>query len=367
MHPGIRRALTWAAVLGLGVAIGLALDDVRGWLTDAGPRPVTARGPLTPDEQATIDLFSRVSGSVVSITTRNGEEAYAAFDRARGTGSGIVWSRDGHIVTNYHVVAEAGAVRVTLEDQSTWSAKVIGQAPEVDLAVLEIGADSGALLPIDIGHSHDLQVGQRVLAIGNPFGLDHSLTVGVVSALDRTIRSLTGREIPGVIQTDAAINPGNSGGPLLDSAGRLVGVNTAIKSRSGAAAGIGFAVPVDTVNRVVPQLIEYGRLVRPRLGLRIAHDAMGRRLGVAGLLVLTVDPAGAAGRAGIVGTGRDGQGRMVLGDVLVALGPHPLQKSDDLLYALEKFDPGEEVELTIRRGGRAMMARVMLDPPVAAR
>ncbi len=361
----IALAVGGAALLALGVVLGAHLDDLGG-----GPRRVTPRGPLSADEQATIELFRRASSSVVSITTLSGRQSYAAFDRGalpRGTGSGFVWDRAGHVVTNHHVIAGARDVRVTLEDQSTWAAALIGLAPEVDLAVLRIEAGRGALVPIDVGHSHDLQVGQRVLAIGNPFGLDHSLTVGVVSALDRTIRSLTGREIPGVIQTDASINPGNSGGPLLDSGGRLVGVNTAIKSPSGTSAGIGFAVPVDTVNRVVPQLIEYGRMVRPRIGLRIAHDAMARRLGVTGLLVLTVDPAGAAARAGIIGTGRDGQGRMVLGDVLVALEAHPLQKSDDLLFALEKHDPGDEVELTVRRGGRLMVARITLDPPEAAR
>lgn len=369
LGPETRRVAALAVVLGVGIAIGLALDGLRARFGDPGPRAVTPRGPLTPDEKATIELFSRVSASVVSVTTLAETRSYAAFDRAlpRGAGSGFVWDDQGHIVTNFHVIAGSPTVRVTLEDQSTWPAEVVGLAPEVDLAVLRTTGGLGALRPIPIGHSHDLQVGQRVLAIGNPFGLDHSLTVGVVSALDRSIRSLSGRDIPGVIQTDASINPGNSGGPLLDSAGRLVGVNTAIKSPSGASAGIGFAVPVDTVNRVVPQLIEYGRLVRPRLGVRIAHDAMARRLGVSGLLVLTVEPGGAAQRAGIIGTGRDPEGRMVLGDVLVALGAHPLQGSDDLLIALEKHDPGDEVELTIRRGGRAMLARVILEPPEAPR
>lgn len=365
--PSSRRAqiAVGAVLLAAGIGIGLGIDA----LADGDPhrpREVTPRGPLTPDEQATIDLFSRVSPSVVSITTLAVYRDYAALDAGaipRGTGSGFVWDERGHVVTNYHVIAEADAVRVTLEDQSTWPARIVGLAPEMDLAVLHVDAPRGDLEPIAVGQSHDLQVGQRVLAIGNPFGLDHSLTVGVVSALDRTIRSLSGREIPGVIQTDASINPGNSGGPLLDSAGRLVGVNTAIKSPSGASAGIGFAVPVDTVNRVVPQLIEYGRLVRPRLGLRIAHDAMSRRLGIEGLLVLTVEPDGAAARAGIVGTRRDPRGNMVLGDVLVALGAHPLRISDDLLIALERFDPGDEVELILRREGRPMSARVVLEPP----
>lgn len=348
----------------VGVAMGVGASIAVRWFDD-GPRMVE-RGELRAEEEAVITLFSRVSPSVVSVTTLAMRQAYGTLDAnaiPRGTGSGFVWDEQGHVVTNYHVVAEADALRVTLEDQSTWPARVVGAAPEVDLAVLHVEAGRGALPPIAVGSSHDLRVGQRVLAIGNPFGLDHSLTTGVVSALDRTIRSLSGREIQGVIQTDASINPGNSGGPLLDSAGRLVGVNTAIRSPSGASAGIGFAVPVDTVTRVVPQLIEYGRLVRPRLGVQIAHDAMNRRLGVSGLLLLSVEPGGAAARAGLRGTGRDAQGRVVLGDVLVRVAGTRLRVADDLLRALEQHDAGDTVAIEVLRAGRLGTASVVLDPP----
>lgn len=362
----IRRLAPLGLVL-LGVVGGVLLSGLASTLSGPyAPRTVTPRGALAADEQATIDLFSRVSPSVVSITTLEVYRDFAALDASaipRGTGSGFVWNAKGHIVTNFHVIADADAVRVTLADQSSWPARLVGVAPEMDLAVLAIEAPAAALAPIDVGQSHDLQVGQRVLAIGNPFGLDQSLTVGVVSALDRSIRSLSGRAIQGVIQTDASINPGNSGGPLLDSAGRLVGVNTAIKSPSGASAGIGFAVPVDTVNRVVPQLIAYGRLVRPRLGVRVARDAIARRLGVQGLLVLHVEPGSAAEKAGLNGTRRDRQGRLRLGDVLIALDAHPLRSSDDLMFALERYEPGQTVQLSIRRGGRAFSASVVLEAP----
>lgn len=363
-----QRQGLWVVVglglVGVGVVVGWGASRLAG---GHGPRVVSERGALLAEEAALIALFSRVSPSVVSVTTLASGRAHGALDGdviPRGTGSGFVWDERGHIVTNYHVIADAEALRVTLEDQSTWPAEVVGLAPEVDLAVLHVEAGRGALPPIAVGRSFDLQVGQRVLAIGNPFGLDHSLTTGVVSALGRTIRSLSGREIQGVIQTDASINPGNSGGPLLDSAGRLVGVNTAIKTLTRASAGIGFAVPVDTVNRVVPQLIEHGKLVRPRLGVQIAHDAVNRRLGLAGLLVLTVEPESAAAEAGIVGTGRDRQGRVVLGDVLLAVGEVALRKSDDLLLALEGHGAGDVVELRLQRAGRVMSTRVELDPPV---
>ncbi len=223
------------------------------------------------------------------------------FEIPHGAGSGFVWDQDGHIITNFHVIQEASGARVTLADHSVWDAQLVGTAPDQDLAVLYINAPKHQLKPIAIGTSGDLQVGQKVFAIGNPFGLDQTLTTGIISALGREINAVTGRTISGVIQTDAAINPGNSGGPLLDSAGRLIGVNTAIYSPSGVSTGIGFAVPVDTVNRVVPQLIRHGRIIRPGLGVRIADDATARRFGLQGVLIIQVEKGSAAETAGLRG------------------------------------------------------------------
>ncbi len=227
---------------------------VRGAVTleRAGPRPIAPRGELAADEKSTIALFRQASPSIVHITAVSVARDLFTLNLLQipeGTGSGLVWDDTGNIVTNYHVIQNAGAAQVTLADQSTWKARLVGIAPDKDLAVLKIDAPKSRLRPIPIGTSKDLQVGQSAFAIGNPFGLDQTLTTGVVSALGREIESVTRRPIQGVIQTDAAVNPGNSGGPLLDSAGRLIGVNTAIYSPSGASVGIGFAIPVDTVNR----------------------------------------------------------------------------------------------------------------------
>ncbi|MCZ6452167.1 MAG: trypsin-like peptidase domain-containing protein, partial [Deltaproteobacteria bacterium] len=224
----------------------------------AAPREITPRGKLSVEESLTIALFRKASPSVVNITTltvRRDVFTLNLLEIPEGTGSGFVWDNAGHIVTNYHVIQNADVAQVTLADQSTLKARRIGVAPDKDLAVLQIDVAKSRLRPIPIGSSNNLRVGQKVYAIGNPFGLDQTLTTGVISALGREIESVTRRPIRGVIQTDAAINPGNSGGPLLDSAGRLIGVNTQIFSPSGASVGIGFAIPVDTVNRVVPQLI----------------------------------------------------------------------------------------------------------------
>ncbi|MGH7255205.1 MAG: S1C family serine protease, partial [Nitrospirales bacterium] len=240
------------------------------------PSPTT----LGQDEQATIEVFEQASRSVVFIANtayRRDFWTLNLFEVPRGAGSGVVWNAAGHIVTNFHVVYGADTITVTLADRSEYKAKVVGVDPDHDLAVLQIHAPPEALQPITVGSSRHLRVGQNVLAIGNPFGLDHTLTTGVVSALGRTIKSMTDRTIEGVIQTDAAINPGNSGGPLLDSAGRLIGINTQIVSPTGAFAGIGFAVPVDTINRIVPDLIRYGKPIRPGLGLTPIPDALVRR------------------------------------------------------------------------------------------
>ncbi|MBI4422408.1 MAG: trypsin-like peptidase domain-containing protein, partial [Elusimicrobia bacterium] len=245
--------------------------------TPPPPRPVAPRGDLSASERATMELFQRSNASVAYITSmvvRRDVFSLNILEIPRGAGSGFIWDDQGHVVTNFHVIEGASSAEVTLADHSKWSAKLVGVAPEKDLAVLRIEAPAARLRPIPIGSSRDLQVGQSVYAIGNPFGLDQTLTTGVISALGREIHSASGHPIQGVIQTDAAINPGNSGGPLLDSSGRLIGVNTAIASPSGAFAGVGFAVPVDTVNRFVPQLIAFGKITRPGLGVTIAEAAI---------------------------------------------------------------------------------------------
>ena len=329
------------------------------------PRPVTARGDLAEDEKATIEVFRRVSPSVVYITTLT-RQAWGLFDVTevpRGTGSGFVWDRQGHVVTNAHVLQGASAARVTLHDQSEWPARLVGAALDYDLAVLSIQAPAEGLAPILVGSSRDLQVGQRVFAIGNPFGLDFTLTTGIVSATGRSIRSLTDRKIEDVIQTDAAINPGSSGGPLLDSAGRLIGVNTQIASPSGASAGVGFALPVDTVNRVVPQLISRGRVIRPQLGIVPASDWVLRRAGMAGVLVLSVVEGSAAEKAGLRGTYRRPDGSLVMGDVIQELGGRKVASVDDLYEALERHKPGDAVGLRIQRQGEQVELRVTLQEP----
>lgn len=364
------RERTVPAML-LSVLVGVTLTAALRFGTaaareNASPRPVAARGPLTSDERATIELFRKGSPSVVFITSlawRRDVFRLNLLEIPRGTGSGFVWDRHGHVVTNYHVIQGADAARVTLEDQSTWSAKLVGAAPEKDLAVLKIDAPAERLHPIPIGSSHDLLVGQNVLAIGNPFGLDQTLTSGIISALGREIVSAAGIPIREVIQTDAAINPGNSGGPLLDSAGRLIGVNTAIYSPSGTYAGIGFAIPVDAVNSVVPDLITHGRLMRPTLGVELASTQLARRLGAEGALILNVAEGSAADRAGLRPTYRDRAGRIHLGDVIVAVNGEPVRSSNDLLLAMERYKPGDRVELTIRRGTQRETVPITLDPP----
>jgi S1-C subfamily serine protease len=324
---------------------------------------VTSRGDLDPDERATIELFQTKSASatfITSIVVRRSLFNLNVTQIPQGTGSGFVWDEDGHIVTNYHVIEDANAAQVTLADQSSWSAKLVGYAPEKDLAVLKIDAPRGVLRPIAVGTSDDLRVGQKVYAIGNPFGLDQTLTTGIISALGREIQSVTRVPIRDVIQTDAAINPGNSGGPLLDSAGRLIGVNTAIYSPSGAYAGIGFAIPVDTVNWVVPELIANGKIVRPALGIQVAGAEMAKRLGVDGALIVQVQPRSGAQRAGLLATRRSASGRVELGDIIVAIDGAPVKSSNDLVLLLERYRAGDTVAVTILRDGRKREVKVTL-------
>jgi S1-C subfamily serine protease len=327
-------------------------------------RPVTARGPLLPEEQRAISLFEQARASVVYITTlvyRRDFFSFNVFEIPQGTGSGFIWDEAGHIVTNFHVIYEAQDVQVTLFDGTVFKAEVAGGTPDKDIAVLKIKAPAEKLSPILIGTSADLKVGQSVYAIGNPFGLDQTLTTGIISALGREIESLTRRPIRDVIQTDAAINPGNSGGPLLDSAGRLIGVNTAIYSPSGAYAGVGFAVPVDTVSRIVPQLIAYGKISQPGLGVQVVIDSVARQIGIKeGVLILDVDSRGAAARAGMMPTRYDDSGNIVLGDIIVAIQGQVIRTSDDLDTVLERFNVGDEVRVEVIRGGRKRTLSVRL-------
>ncbi|HVS66624.1 MAG TPA: trypsin-like peptidase domain-containing protein, partial [Thermoanaerobaculia bacterium] len=351
-HPSAR--LSWLArlillipSLALAFLLGLSWREGREHtaIEAAAPRPI-ADAQLLTAEQHTIRLFREASPSVVFITTISRRGSF--FDRRvyevpSGTGSGFLWDNDGHVVTNYHVVRGVGrgeGVRVRLADQSEWDAEVLGWAPEKDLAVLHIEAPESVLRPLPVGSSRDLQVGQSVYAIGNPFGLDQTLTTGVVSALGREIESLARVPIRDVIQTDAAINPGNSGGPLLDSSGRLIAVNTQIYSTSGSSAGIGFAIPVDTVNWVVPDLIRYGRIRRPVIGISW-DDQYLRRAGREGVLILDVSPGSGAERAGLRPTLVDRRGTIAqLGDVIVGIEGEKVADFADLQLALERYEPG---------------------------
>jgi S1-C subfamily serine protease len=321
----------------------------------AKPRPIAPAGDLAADEKATIDLFKQSSRSVVHVTTAQvGRDLrFNVMEQEKGTGSGFIWDENGHIVTNFHVVQGANRFRVTLADQSTWDASPVGIAPDKDLAVLKIDAPADLLQPLLVGESKDLEVGQKVFAIGNPFGLDQTLTTGVISGLGRQIRAMTDRVIDGVIQTDAAINPGNSGGPLLDSRGRLIGVNTAIYSPSGTSAGIGFAIPVDTVQRIVPQLLRSGKVVRPSLGAEYFPDSFTQqRMQVKGVLVGPTTPGGPGDQAGLLPTRRNEMGTIEWGDLIVAVDGREVESVDELLTVIEGHDIGDTVKLTVVRGLR---------------
>jgi S1-C subfamily serine protease len=310
-----------------------------------------------------VDLFRGATGAVVYITNiALARDAYwlNEMEYPQGAGSGFLWDEDGHVVTNFHVISNADVAEVTLSDHSTWKARFVGAAPDKDIAVLRIEAPKAKLKAIPLGTSKDLQVGQRVYAIGNPFGLDQTLTTGIISALGREIQSLTRRPISGVIQTDAAINPGNSGGPLLDSAGRLIGVNTAIYSPSGGSSGVGFAVPSDVVAAIVPQLIKHGKVVRPGFGINVADDSILRRAGLSGVLIRDVAAGSAADQAGLLPTRRDRYGRILLGDVIVAVDGKETPGSDDLYRILDAKAVGQTVKVSVVRDGRRRDVSVRL-------
>ncbi|HEY8565635.1 MAG TPA: trypsin-like peptidase domain-containing protein [Beijerinckiaceae bacterium] len=335
----------------------------RFFYSAQGPRTVASRGDLAAAERTNIELFQRVSPSVVHVYAQAGRRNLNEVqddDEGTGgggvqTGTGFIWDAAGHIVTNNHVVQGAQQMSIRLSTGETVTASVVGTAPNYDLAVLRLGRAQNPPPPIAIGTSSDLKVGQFTFAIGNPFGLDQTLTTGVISALQRRLPTSEGREIADAIQTDASINPGNSGGPLLDSAGRLIGVNTAIYSPSGASAGIGFAIPVDVVNRVVPELIRTGRLPSPGIGIIAAQEAAAARVGIEGVVVLRTLPNSPAARAGLQGVDtRTGE----IGDIIVGVNGRAVRRLSELTAELERAGIGQAVELAVDRGGRAVTVRV---------
>ncbi|GJE38819.1 S1C family serine protease [Methylobacterium persicinum] len=364
--PDRTRRLVLALVL-LFLGLAVAQPYVVPLLYSARtPRVVAARGDLADSEKSTIALFERASPSVVHVFAQSAAQDRGLLDienegeeGGTQTGTGFVWDAAGHIVTNTHVVQAAaqsgGSVSVRLSSGEVVSATLVGMAPSYDLAVLQLGRVSHLPPPLAIGTSADLKVGQATFAIGNPFGLDHTLTTGVISAVRRRMPTSEGRELSGVIQTDAAINPGNSGGPLLDSAGRLIGVNTAIVSPSGASAGIGFAIPVDVVNRVVPELIRAGRVRNPGIGIIAGQEATAARLGIDGVVVLRVLRGSPAAQAGLRGV--DAQSGTI-GDVIVSADGNDVHRLADLTAAIAQAGIGATVELGVLRDGRLRKVRV---------
>ncbi|XP_077249899.1 protease Do-like 1, chloroplastic [Tasmannia lanceolata] len=346
----------------LALSFSLLIADVDS----AAGFVVTPPRKLQSDELATVRLFQENTPSVVYITNlavRQDAFTLDVLEVPQGSGSGFVWDKDGHIVTNYHVIRGASDLRVTLADQSTYDAKVVGFDQDKDVAVLRVDAPKDKLRPIPVGISADLLVGQKVYAIGNPFGLDHTLTTGVISGLRREISSAaTGRPIQDVIQTDAAINPGNSGGPLLDSSGSLIGINTAIYSPSGASSGVGFSIPVDTVNGIVEQLVRFGKVTRPILGIKFAPDQSVEQLGVSGVLVLDAPANGPAGKAGLLPTKRDTYGRLILGDIITSVNGKKINNGSDLYRVLDQCKVGDTVTVEVLRGDHKEKIPVVLEP-----
>jgi S1-C subfamily serine protease len=334
----------------------------------AQPKPITARGDLAQDEKTTIELFREASPSVVFITTTHAKSSKAlpqkgtSTTKGKGQGTGIIWDRDGHILTNFHVVRdESSSWTVTLADHSSWPASLVGASRSQDLAVLRIFAPPPRLSPISIGTSQNLQVGQKVFAIGNPFGFDQTLSTGVISALGRIIKPTANAEITGAIQTDAPINPGNSGGPLLDSAGLLIGVNTALFSPNGFYAGIGFAIPVDTVNLIVTELIQSGRIRRPALGVNVSPGNLEEEFGLKGVMILNISKGGAAEKAGLLPFHWNESGHLILGDLLIAINDKGISNITDLYRLLGHHRVGETVQVTVlRRGAEKLRIPVKL-------
>lgn len=329
------------------------------WFSAPNPRMVTPRGSLSASEQATIAIFRNASPSVVHVFARAAPTVSLFSDEEESvvqSGSGIIWDAAGHVITNNHVINDTAQIGIRLTSGEFVGARVVGAAPTYDLAVLQLVRTKSVLHPIAIGDSANLQVGQSTFAIGNPYGLDQTLTSGIVSALDRRLPTGTADEVKGMIQTDAPINPGNSGGPLLDSAGRLIGVNTAILSGSGASAGIGFAIPVDIVNRVVSELIRSGRVPLPGIGIVAAKQGEATSLGIDGVIVVRTLPDSPAAKAGIEGATSAG----VIRDAVTEADGKPIHSMQELASNLEDTGIGKQVTLTIERDGQTRTVKVTI-------
>jgi len=310
---------------------------------------------LTEDEKNTIEIVKKAQNSVVFITNIQLVRDFFSWTEEavpRGSGSGFVWDDKGHIITNYHVIEDGDLFNVTLPNQEERQAKLIGKEPNKDIAVLKIEGSLSGLFPIKVGTSSNLQVGQKVIAIGNPFGFDHTVTTGIVSALGRSMPGAGGVTIRDMIQTDASINPGNSGGPLLNSSGELIGMNTMIISPSGASSGIGFAIPVDTIKKIVPQIIRYGRVIRPGLGISLLSDRYGQRLGIQGVVIYEVPADSEAYKKGLRGLTRNRLGRLVIQDIIKAIDGQKIRSYDDLYNLLDEYKVGDKVKLTVERDGK---------------
>src|SRR5690349_10918545 len=352
------RFLRVALVVLIALLVVMAAQPYVDRILSGSPRTVSARGDLADGERTAIDIFARVSPSVVQVAgARASASGLEQEQSGIQTGTGFVWDTAGHVVTNNHVVEAAGQLMVRLSTGQVLRARAIGTAPNYDLAVLRIQSGSAVPGPVAIGSSADLKVGQWAFAIGNPFGLDGSLTTGVISALKRRLPTTGGREVSNVIQTDAAVNPGNSGGPLLDSSGRVIGVTTAILSPSGTNAGIGFAIPVDVVNRVVPELIRNGRVPTPGIGIVPANEGVAARLGVEGVVVVRTVPGSPAARAGLQGIDA---ANGTVGDLIVAANGKPVHRLADLSDQLDQTGVGKSIELSVQRGGRTRTVQVQV-------
>ena len=351
----MKRIPRFAIGLFTGLALGWLLSSVE-WNSGSARSVLAveqdAQLQLSPEEERNISIFEKASPSVVFITTLSGDRNPFRLDASTvraGTGSGLVWDKEGHIITNFHLIRQANSAKVTLADQSSWPAELVGTDPDKDLAVLRIDAPAGPLHPLRIGSSGELRVGQSVSASGNPYGLDQTLTTGIISGLGREIQSITQRPIVDVIQTDAAINPGNSGGPLLDSAGRMIGINTAIFSPSGGSSGVGFAVTIDSVKRIVPQIIDNGHARRAGMGVVLGSDHVARQLGLEGIVITGIVPNTPAASAGFQPIRQDRRGRMHLGDIITKIDGDAVTTSNELYLKLDEYEPGDVVTVTVLR------------------